>query len=87
MSAKAARQPATGRCDCGAVVTFTPHVGRPYEFDWRCARTPHPHRGVVSWAHRHPPPVFEGPPAPVAAPVAAAQLDLFADQTFQPPHP
>jgi hypothetical protein len=51
-------QEAVGRCDyCGAVVTFTPHADSRWEFDWACARSPH-HRGVVSWAHANPPPVW-----------------------------
>ncbi len=57
------KQPSVLRCDrCGARVNVIQETA--YEFRYAC---PCGHRGLVSWAHADPPPVFE----------AARQADLF----------
>jgi hypothetical protein len=57
----AATQSATERCvTCGAPATVTPDPASPWAFPWRCVRG---HRGVIAWAHAHPPPVYVRPPA------------------------
>jgi len=75
-----ARQRATGRCECGALVQFARYPDSPWEFAWTCARDP-PHRGVVSWAHANPPPAFDGPTAPDLKVGAPVQLPLFPCST------
>lgn len=44
--------------DCQAYMTITP-TASAYEFEYRCAGAKK-HAGVISWAHAHPPPSYEG---------------------------
>ena len=54
------------RCDCGGTARVRATVSL-WEFEWfcTCGRT-----GLVSWAHRSPPPMFKaGPAEPVTLPL------------------
>jgi hypothetical protein len=57
-----AKQPATDRCDCGHTVDISATTS-PHEFDWACRKCSR--RGVISWAHAHTPPVYQGETRPL----------------------